>query len=135
MQREMPGRILHDQEAPLGVDHVIMPALADRDAFVEVFAVVKRLPQLLDVGLALERDPELPAHQAAAAVATHHVGGAQGGAGASALLDLRRHQHLILLESHELAAVTHRDARQCLRDRFQERLERVLRDELIGLER
>ena len=72
--------ILHDQEAPVGVGDVIMPALADRDALVEILAVIERLPQLQDVGLALKRDAELPAHQAAAAVAADHVGGAQRGA-------------------------------------------------------
>ena len=73
MQGEMPGRVLDDEKAPLGVGHVIVAALADRDAFVEVLAVIQRLAQLLDIGLAVELDAELPAHQAAAAVAPHHV--------------------------------------------------------------
>ena len=135
MQGEMPGRILDDQETPLGVGHVIMPALADGDAFVEVFAIIERLPQLLQVGLAAELNAELTPHQAAAAVAADHIGGAQRGQSAVASLNLRRDRALILLERHELAPVAHRDARQRLRDRFQQRLERVLRDELIGLER
>src|SRR5262245_13152841 len=135
MQREMPGRVLHDQEAPLGIGDVIMATLADRDALVEVFAIIERLPQLLDVGLTVELDAELPAYQAVATVAANHVGGAQRGGGAVASSDLRRDRILILLERHELATVADTDARQSLSDRFQERLERVLRDELVGLER
>ena len=41
----------------------------------------------------------------------------------------------VLRERKELAAVAHRHARQRLGHRFEQRLERVLRDELIGLER
>ena len=131
----MPGGVLDDQETAFGVGDVIMPPLADRDALVKVLAIIERLPQLLDIGLAAEVDAELPAHQAAAAVAADHIGGAQRGQSAVAALDLRRDRALILLERHELAPVAHGDARQRLRDRFQQRLERVLRDELIGLER
>ena len=69
VQREMPGRILHDQEGRVAVGHVIVPALADRDALVQVFAVVQRLAQLQQVGLAGELDAELLAHGAGAAVA------------------------------------------------------------------
>src|SRR5262249_58909862 len=90
VQREMPGRILDDQETSFGVGDVIMPPLADGDALVEVLGIIKRLAQLLDVGLAAEVDAELPAHQAAAAVATDHVGGAQRGRSAVAALDLGR---------------------------------------------
>jgi hypothetical protein len=135
MQREMPGRVLHDQETAFRVCDVIMPALADGHALVEIFAIIKRLSQLLDVGLAVELDAELAAHQTVAAVAADHVRGAQRGGGAVAPLDLRRDRILILLERHELATVADADARQRLSDRFQERLERVLRDELVGLER
>ena len=53
----------------------------------------------------------------------------------AALADLRRDRLRVLPERQELAAVAHRHARQRLRHRFQQRLQRVLRDELIGLER
>src|SRR5262249_59654457 len=118
MQGEMPGRILDDQETPFGVGDVIMPPLADRDALVQVLAIVERLPQLLDVGLAVELDAEQPAHQAVAAVATGHVGGAQRGQGAVATLDLRRDRTPILLERYKLAPLTDGDARQRLCNRF-----------------
>ncbi len=94
----MPGRILDDQETPFGVGDVIMPPLADRDALVEILAIIERLPQLLDVGLTAEVDAELPAHQAAAAVAADHIGGAQRGQSAVAALDLRSDRTAILLE-------------------------------------
>jgi len=94
----VPGRILHDQETPLGVGDVIVPALADRNALVEVLAVIERLPQLLDVGFAVELNAELPAHQAIAAVTAYHVGGAQRAQRPVARLDMRGDRTLVLLE-------------------------------------
>src|SRR5262249_56782334 len=99
------------------------------------FEIIRRRTQLLDVALAAELDVELPAHEAPPAVATDHIRGAQRGERAIAALDLRGHAILVLLEGDELATVAQRDGRQRLRDPFQERLERVLRDELIRFER
>ena len=127
--------ILDNQKTPFGVRDVIVTPLADRNAFIEIIAIVERLPKLLNVGFAVELDVERPAHQAIAAVATDHVCGTHRGRRVIAGLDLRRDRVLILSERHELAAVAHGDARQRLRDRLQQRLERVLRNELIGLER
>ena len=53
MQREMLGRILHDQERRLAVGDVIVPALADRDALEQIVAAIQRLAELQHVGLAL----------------------------------------------------------------------------------
>ncbi len=44
------------------VGDVIVPPLADRDALVKIVATIKRLPQLHDVGVALQIDTELAAH-------------------------------------------------------------------------
>ena len=57
----------------MGVGHVIVPALADRDALVEVVAAVERLAQLQQVAFAAELDAELLAHGAAAAVAADQI--------------------------------------------------------------
>ena len=67
------GRILDDQLLPSVIGDVIVTPLADRDALVEVLAIVQRLAKLQDVGLAVELDAELPAHRARAAVAADQV--------------------------------------------------------------
>ena len=51
------------------------------------------------------------------------------------LSDLRGHAVRLLGEGHEFMAELHRDVRDRLRHRLEQRLERVLRDDLIGLER
>ena len=73
VQREVLGRILHDQEGVAGIRHVIMPALADRDALVEPVAAIEGLAQLEQIALAGEPDAELLAHRARAAVAAGEV--------------------------------------------------------------
>ena len=75
MQREMPGRILHDQLGRVIVGDVIVPTLADRDAIEQALAVMQRLPQLQHtVFVAGELDAELLAHHAGAAVAADQIG-------------------------------------------------------------
>src|SRR5207247_9328994 len=128
-------RILYDKKTATAVGHMLMPASANWHALIEIFAIIKRLAQLLDVGLAVELDAELPAHEAAPAVATDHIGSAQHDGRAIAALGLGRHAILVLLEGDELATVAQRDARQHLRDPFQQRLERVWRDQLIPFAR
>ena len=54
MQREVAGRILHDQEASMRVGDVIVPPLADRDALEQIVAAIQRLPQLQQIGVALQ---------------------------------------------------------------------------------
>ena len=51
------------------IGDVIVPALADRDALEQVVAAIERLPQLQQIGFALQLDAELAAHIARAAVA------------------------------------------------------------------
>ena len=66
--------ILHDQESRVGVGHVIVPPFADRDALEQIVAAIERLPQLQDVGLALQLDAELPCARALdAAVAADEI--------------------------------------------------------------
>ena len=82
----------------------------------------------------VELDAELAAHARRATVAADQI--LRGD-----LLCLAAFVHRggdrarVLLERQELAAVTHRHARNRLDDGFQQRFERVLRDELIGFER
>ena len=63
MQREVPGVVLQDELRRLGVDDVIVAALADRDAVEQLVAAVERLAKLQDVAFALQGDAELLAHR------------------------------------------------------------------------
>ena len=73
MQREVPGVVLQDELRRLRVDDVIVAALADRDALEQLVAAVERLAKLQDVAFALQRDAELLAHGAGAAVAAGQI--------------------------------------------------------------
>src|SRR5215467_10931005 len=74
MQREMPGRVLHDQLGRAIVGNVIVPTFSDRNALEQIFAIVQRLAQLQHaVFVAGEPDAELPAHRAVATVAADKV--------------------------------------------------------------
>ncbi len=134
MQGEVLGRILQDQEGVLAVGHVIVTALADRDALVEVIATIKPLAQFQQVAVAGEPDAELLAHGACAAIAAGEIARADGRGGAAGA-HARRHLVRRFDKVEKFGAVANRDARERLGDRFEERLQRVLRNELIGLER
>ncbi len=69
----MPRRVLHDQLRRAIVGDVVVPPLADRDAFVELVAAEQRLAELQQVALAFERNAELLAHRAGAAVAADEI--------------------------------------------------------------
>ena len=69
----MPGRILDDKLRRAIVGHVIVAPFADRDALVELVATVERLAQRHDVAFALQRDAQLLADEARAAVATDQI--------------------------------------------------------------
>ena len=111
-----------------------MPPLADRNAVEQVVAFVKRLTELLQVGVALQLDTELAANEAGAAIAADQIVRADFVDGTAAL-DARAHAAGVLLGAHELAAVTHVDRRHAVSHRLEQRLQRVLRNQLIGLER
>ena len=135
VQREMSGGILHDQLGRAVVGHVIVAALADGDALKELVAAIERLAQLQDVALTAQRDAKLLAHDARAAVAADEIARADLRRRAGAAPHVRRDGCRVLFEVEKLAAVANGYRGQSLRDRFEQRLERVLRDELIGLER
>ena len=126
--------ILDDQEGVLEIGDMIVAALADGDALVEAVAAIEALAQLQQVALAGEADAELLADRAAAAVAAGEI--ARGDVGdAAGAANFRRDQIRVLGELQELGAVAHRHRRQRLRDRLEERLQRVLGNELVGLQR
>ena len=136
MQREVLGGILHDHLRRAVVGDVIVPALADRDAVEQLLAIVQRLAKLQHaVFVAGKLDAEPLAHHARPAVAADEIGRGDLRDLAVQILHGRRHAVGILAERQQLMAVAHRDARQRLRHRFQERLERVLRNQLVAFER
>ncbi len=55
------------------VGNVVVPPLADRNALEQIVAAVQRLPQLQQIGVALQLDAELTAHVAGAAVAADEI--------------------------------------------------------------
>jgi len=136
MQREMPGRVLHDELGRMVVGDVIVAALADRDALEQLFAVVQRLAQLQHaVFVAGELDAELPAHRAVAAIAAGQIERVDLGGLATEVADRGRDRACVLRKGEKLAAIAHGHARQAFRHLLEQRLDGVLRNELIGLER
>ena len=135
----MLGRILHDEKGRLPVGDMVVAAAAgpgaDRDFVEQVRAVKERLAELQEVAFAAQLDAEFLAHRAGAAVAADEIGGAEARCAAVPIPHCRGDAFPVLFKGQELAAVAHGHARQRLGDGFQERLERVLRDELIRLER
>src|SRR5207249_3111061 len=106
-------------------------ALADGDALEQLVAAIQRLTQLEYVVLAAQLDAELLAHHAPAAVAAHHIRRADRAARAVRVLHARGDPGFVLGKRLEPAAVAYRHRRQPLGDRLQQRLQRVLRDELV----
>jgi hypothetical protein len=134
MQREVPRVVLQDELRRVGVGDVIVPSLADRNAVEQLVAAVQRLAELQDVALALQRDAELLANLAGAAVAAGEILRSDDG-GLAAVVELCRYAVRILRERDELAAIAHRHVGIGVRHRLEQGLHRVLRDELIRLER
>ena len=70
----MPGAVLQDDERKQGrLGHVVVAPLAHRDALVQARAIQQRLTQRANPTFAFERDAQLLAHRARAAVATDQV--------------------------------------------------------------
>src|SRR6266850_718880 len=139
MQGEVLGRVLHDEKAVVAVGNVIVAppawALADGDALEQLIAAIQRLAQLEQVVLAAQLDAELLAHGARAAVAAHHIRRADRAARAVRVLHARGDPGLVLGKRLEPATVAYLHRGQPLGDRFQQRLQRVLRDELVRFQR
>ena len=143
MQRPVLGRVLHDQERRFVVGDMIVAALArpgrgrstsgsrsnSSSHLNSAWRSVSRLPSpdssmpsCLRTGLAPPSQPTRYCARISSVLPLER-------------LDLRGDAGRVLLERQELAAEAHIDRRDRLGDRFQQRLERVLRDQLIGLER
>src|SRR5215831_11048424 len=113
---------------------MVVAALADRDALIKRVAAIERLAQLENIAFALESDAELLADRAGAAVATGEIecGDLQG---LIAATQPCRDAVRILSEVQELGAVAHSNARQLFGNGFQKRLQRVLGNQLVRLQR
>ena len=97
--------------------------------------MVERLAQPQQIAFAGKLNTQFLADQAPAAVATHEISGADVLGGAIAGFHACGDAFGVLPQREELAAEPHRDRGNRIGDGFQQRLERVLRDELIRLER
>ena len=139
MQRPMPGGILHDQERRLVIGNVIMPAaarpIADRQTFEQFVAAKQRLAQLQQIAFAGKGNAELLAHRTGTAVATDEVGRANFFYFSPGAAQARGDALAVLPQAEKFPTEPHPHARNGLGNRLQQRLERVLRDQLIGLER
>ena len=117
------------------VGDVVVAALADRDPLEQVVAAKQRLAQR-EQRLAAQLDAETGAHRAVAAVAADEVVAAQ-----QALLAVRRsgcgrsRPRRPGRSRASSCPKRTRDARRALGDAAQQRLEGVLRDQLVGLQR
>ena len=135
----MLGRVLHDQEARPVIGDMIVPAfagtVADRNAVEQLIAAVECLAQFQQIAFAAQRNAELLAHRAGAAVAADHIGRAHRFGRAVGIARGDGNAVRILRRRNEFAAVADRDAGQRLGHRLQQRLQRVLGNQLIGLER
>src|SRR5256885_4029389 len=139
MQGEVLRRILHDEKAVVAVGNVIVapPAgpLADGEALEQVVAAIQRLAQLQYVVLPAQLDAELLAYGAPAAVAAHHIRRADRAARAVRVLDAHGDDGIVLGKRLEPATVAYLYRGQPLGDRLQQRLQRVLRNELVRFQR
>ena len=139
MQGPVLRRILHQQEARVLLGHVIVAAasraVADRNFVEQLVAAIERLAKRQHVRLAAQPDAERLSHRAGAAVAAGQVVAAYG----AGLAVGRAHGDGDavggLLVRHIFGRPVHGHGRQRLAFGLQQRLERVLRNELVGLQR
>src|ERR1700719_4170177 len=91
----------------------------------------ERLPQFSNVAVTLQRDAQLFSNRAGASIASNQVRRSNGRVRAVTCPDVRCHGIAILYEGLELAAEKHGYVWQRLYKRSEQRLERILRNQLI----
>src|SRR5882724_1713321 len=94
----------------------------------------KSLPQLLNVAFTFELDAQLLSNRARASVASNHIRRSNRRVGTLICPDVRGHGIAILHEGFHLTAEKHCYVWQHLHKRSEQRLERILRNQLIWLE-
>ena len=116
-----------------------MPAatwtIADRKAVEQFIAAKQRLTQFQQIPLAGQPDTQLLAHGAGAAVAADEISRANFLDLAFDAAQARADAVAVLPQGDEFPPKPHPQAGNGFGDRLQQRLERILRDQLIGLER
>ena len=139
MQRPVLGRVLHDQERRLRIDDVVVAPPAgpgiDRQAVEQVGAVVQRLLKLQQVAVAPQGNPQLAAHGAGSAVAADDELCRDGRDHARAVPYRGTRLAGILSQRQALAVEADGHAGQTLGLGLEQRLQGVLRNELVRLER
>ena len=135
VQRELAAAALHDEARALLVGEVVVASLPDRDAVEEVVRAERDLHLLGDATPALQRDTQPLAHRADAAVAAHQVAGLDDLDVPVGVADLPRTPLSSWLKSTSSQPKRTRHRRELLGDRDEQRLEVVLRHQLVRLER
>src|SRR6267143_3191565 len=136
MQSPVARAVLEDDEREYGsLSDVVVAALPHRNAVVEFRAVEKRLAELSNVAFALQLNAQLLSNGAGASVASNQVHCSNGLVWAIARSHVRCYGIAILRERRQFAAEAHFHIRERLYNRSEQRFERVLRDQLIRLER
>ena len=134
MQGEFLAVALCDHAGAGHVGKLVMASLAGHDALVQGIRTEDDLNELADAAAAFEPDAELLADSAGPAVAACEVAAAQRPLVAVDGAGVNRHAALVLVEVDQFAAVAHGDIGRPLGHFLQQRLELVLRDQLIRLE-
>ena len=135
MQGEFLAVALRDHARPGGVGELIVASLSGHDALVQVIRSEDHLNEVAKAALAFEFDTELLADSAGSAVAAGEIAAAQGSLASIHGAGDNRYAVVVLGEVNEFAAVAHGDVRRPLGHFLEQRLELVLRDELIGFEK
>src|SRR5690242_14167972 len=104
---------------------------ADRQALEQFVAAKQRLAQLQQVALPREPDAKLLAHGAGPAVAADETGRANLLSLTFDAAQARGHSGVVLPQADEFPTETHPQAGHGFGNRLQQRLERILRDQLI----
>ena len=130
VQRELGPAPLRHHGRKIRVGELIMPAFAGDDALIQLVGPEDDLHQLAHAALPLQLHAQLLANARTAAVAPDHVAAAQS------FRPVPRDGHpiVVLHEIRQLEPIAYRDVRRRLGDFLQQRLQLVLRHELIRLQ-
>src|ERR1700747_1065939 len=139
MQGPMPLRILHDQKGRPFVRNQVVPTSArpftQWQTIVELVTTIKSLTKSSQVGFTSEPYAKLFPHKTGSAVAADQIGGCYFRGPSVQRSNGRYDTRSFLFKLHELGAIPNIHPRNSLSGTLENRLQRVLRYELVGLER
>ena len=139
VQRPVLRRVLHDEKRRLTVRDVVMTSapgtVADRNPIVQLRTEIQSLIEAREISFSPQRNPELLADGAGASVAPDEEPRPDLARLACRIGHPRHHRVGLFAQREEFTAVPERHRGESLRFRLEQRLNRVLRDELIWLAR